>query len=388
MEAVNNSDFAIGQFRFLRGLLLVHGRMCYRRIANVACFMFFKNIANVCAGYFYSYFTAASSMQVIPLFFVTWYNVFFSSLPVVIYGFADQDVSKDVSAEVVELYSKGLRREFYTHVVFVRWCLEAVYFGAMCALVPVAGMAWLEGGFSANDGRPIDTTVIGFTVVCNVVVCVNFRFALEQHSWTVLEAVVLLMMFLALEFFALDILTIFDGTSSYMGYYESGVDQAVPVSYSHPAFWLQLVLCMLLTLGPRLASKGYHGVVGTPAKNAMLIRKRRRADRRGGGATPASTPGGGVASPEMGREMQRTMSNLGSGYAFSENEPSTAALHATHGGSAHSLIRNTVSGASRSTEKPTEGDGTTPPAWGENSDVQVPRSDTLSSKTRHKSESL
>ena len=28
MEAVNNSDFAIGQFRFLRGLLLVHGRMC------------------------------------------------------------------------------------------------------------------------------------------------------------------------------------------------------------------------------------------------------------------------------------------------------------------------------------------------------------------------
>ena len=25
-EAVNNSDFAIGQFRFLRGLLLVHGR--------------------------------------------------------------------------------------------------------------------------------------------------------------------------------------------------------------------------------------------------------------------------------------------------------------------------------------------------------------------------
>ena len=25
MEAVNNSDFAIGQFRFLRSLLLVHG---------------------------------------------------------------------------------------------------------------------------------------------------------------------------------------------------------------------------------------------------------------------------------------------------------------------------------------------------------------------------
>ena len=373
MEAVNNSDFAIGQFRFLRGLLLVHGRMCYRRIANVACFMFFKNIANVCAGYFYSYFTAASSMQIIPLFFVTWYNVFFSSLPVVIYGFADQDVSKDVSAEVVELYSKGLRREFYTHVVFVRWCVEAVYFGAMCALVPVASMAWIEGGFSANDGQPIDTTVLGFTIVCNVVVCVNFRFSLEQHSWTVMEAIVLLMMFLALEFFALDILTIFDGTSSYMGYYESGIDQAVPVSYKHPAFWFQLVLCMLMTLGPRLASKGYHGVVGTPAKNAMLIRKRRRADRRGG-PTPANTPGGLLNAPE-GREMQHTMSNLGRGYAFSENEPSAQALHANHTGSAHSLIRNTMSGAEGSV--------------GENSNVHVPTdARAMSDRKRQKSESL
>ena len=37
MQAVNNSDFAIGQFRFLRQLLLVHGRYCYRRMA-VFCY--------------------------------------------------------------------------------------------------------------------------------------------------------------------------------------------------------------------------------------------------------------------------------------------------------------------------------------------------------------
>ena len=39
MQAVNSSDFAIGQFRFLRGLLLVHGRQCYRRlsVSNQLC---------------------------------------------------------------------------------------------------------------------------------------------------------------------------------------------------------------------------------------------------------------------------------------------------------------------------------------------------------------
>lgn len=32
-QAVMSSDFAIGQFRFLETLLLVHGRWCYKRVA-------------------------------------------------------------------------------------------------------------------------------------------------------------------------------------------------------------------------------------------------------------------------------------------------------------------------------------------------------------------
>jgi magnesium-transporting ATPase (P-type) len=35
VQAVNNSDYAIGQFRFLRDLLLVHGRWNYRRTSKV-----------------------------------------------------------------------------------------------------------------------------------------------------------------------------------------------------------------------------------------------------------------------------------------------------------------------------------------------------------------
>ena len=34
-QAVNNSDFSLGQFRFLKKLLLVHGRWSYRRICKV-----------------------------------------------------------------------------------------------------------------------------------------------------------------------------------------------------------------------------------------------------------------------------------------------------------------------------------------------------------------
>lgn len=40
-QAVMSSDFAIGQFRFLARLTLVHGRWCYRRLAEtIACFFY------------------------------------------------------------------------------------------------------------------------------------------------------------------------------------------------------------------------------------------------------------------------------------------------------------------------------------------------------------
>ena len=42
MGAVNNSDFAIGQFRFLRSLLLVHGRNFYKRLAIFNYFVLYR----------------------------------------------------------------------------------------------------------------------------------------------------------------------------------------------------------------------------------------------------------------------------------------------------------------------------------------------------------
>ena len=205
MEAVNNSDFAIGQFRFLRSLMLVHGRYSYRRFSTLCCFMFFKNIALVMALYWYSLAAAGSAIQVLPLFFVTWWNVFFSALPVIAYGFQDQDVPKDVSAEAVELYSKGIRRQFYTHAVFVRWCAEALYFGLVCSMAPVLSMALLGAGDSVNsDGQPVDLSILGVAMMVNVTVCVNLRFALEGHSFGALETLFLALSFIALELYVLE----------------------------------------------------------------------------------------------------------------------------------------------------------------------------------------
>jgi len=47
MQAARASDYAIGQFRFLKPLLFVHGREAYRRNCDIVSFNFYKNLVYV-----------------------------------------------------------------------------------------------------------------------------------------------------------------------------------------------------------------------------------------------------------------------------------------------------------------------------------------------------
>jgi len=46
-QASRASDYAIGEFKLLRRLLLFHGREAYRRNSRLVCYNFYKNIVLV-----------------------------------------------------------------------------------------------------------------------------------------------------------------------------------------------------------------------------------------------------------------------------------------------------------------------------------------------------
>ena len=47
-QAVKASDYAIGKFKYLKTLLFVHGRECYRRNSYATYYILYKNIL-ICA---------------------------------------------------------------------------------------------------------------------------------------------------------------------------------------------------------------------------------------------------------------------------------------------------------------------------------------------------
>ncbi|KAL6541870.1 putative phospholipid-transporting ATPase 8 [Orobanche gracilis] len=110
MQAAMSSDFAIAQFQFLERLLLVHGHWCYRRISMMICYFFYKNIA---FGFTLFWFEAHASFSGQPAYndwYMSTYNVFFTSLPVIALGVFDQDVS-------ARLCLKGLVPGDFVHVI-------------------------------------------------------------------------------------------------------------------------------------------------------------------------------------------------------------------------------------------------------------------------------
>ena len=60
MQAVNSSDVALGEFKMLWRLLLVHGRLFYLRNSKMILYFFYKNFVVTMAHFYYSFYNGLS----------------------------------------------------------------------------------------------------------------------------------------------------------------------------------------------------------------------------------------------------------------------------------------------------------------------------------------
>ncbi|KAI4383555.1 hypothetical protein MLD38_009381 [Melastoma candidum] len=127
MQAVMASDFAIAQFRFLSDLLLVHGRWSYIRLCKVVTYFFYKNLTFTLTQFWFTFQAGFSGQRFYDDWFQSLYNVMFTSLPVIIFGLFDKDVSASLSKKYPELYREGIRNSFFKWRVVANWALSAFY---------------------------------------------------------------------------------------------------------------------------------------------------------------------------------------------------------------------------------------------------------------------
>ncbi|GIL71194.1 hypothetical protein Vretimale_17772 [Volvox reticuliferus] len=182
MQAVMSSDFAIAQFRFLVPLLLVHGRYCYKRIARMVLFFFYKNMLFGVTIFVFNAFNNFSGQFIYNDFYMTLFNVVFTALTPVVIGIFDRDVDKAMALKYPGLYMQGQRNEYFNFRAIVLWLMSSLYQTAIIMVFILWGCRSTVS--DRADGNPYTMWQTGLLMFSCVVVTVHFQVIQVIDQWT------------------------------------------------------------------------------------------------------------------------------------------------------------------------------------------------------------
>ena len=248
-QAVRCSDFGFSQFRFLLRALLVHGRWYYVRVSFLVNYSFYKNVAFITPQVYYAFFNGMSTQSLYESLALTFYNITFTSLPVLIYGLFEQDIPDFLLLKYPHFYSHYTKNANMTWKHFITWALLglwhswALFFGLYYTTLD-------DSSISYPGVQTPDLYLFGTTLVSSVVTVVNFKLLLETFHHNMFVSIsmgitfigYLLFMFLYCSFM----------TDFFANY---GIFWTIYLMFTSPSILLYMLLLCVTCLIPDICIK-------------------------------------------------------------------------------------------------------------------------------------
>lgn len=317
LQAVNSADFAIAQFRFLRRLLLVHGRWDYRRMTRVVLYSFYKNVVITLSLFYFTALAGFSGTSFYESMVYTTYN-FVLGLPIIFAGILDRDVSAKTALSHPSVYAVGLRYMDLNMRRISSWLTWAVLHSAIAFwfVYGIMGSAstalHTEGGWTmgsgAGTGGAEGLDAAGFTQFSVLVWAMQFEVCMNTTTWTRLNYAMLAISMAGFYLFV----SVYTNLSSVSPQFYGVAFQV----FASPNYWLTILLVLgvmmvvdyTTTLIGRMhfptptdiameLDRGYGD--GPRGKNGLLLWGDEDDGRHGGNtqAAVAAATGGGGGSP-------------------------------------------------------------------------------------------
>lgn len=181
-QAAMSSDYAIAQFRYLTRLVLVHGRWDYKRLAEMIPSFFYKNVVFTTTLFWYGIFDNFDGTYLFEYTYLMFYNLAYTSLPVIFMGIFDKDVEGHISLLVPELYRSGILRKDWNVRKFVWYMADGVYQSLVAFFLPF--FLYRGGVFVTHQGLALDHRYLVGTLVATIsIFACDTYVLLHQHSW-------------------------------------------------------------------------------------------------------------------------------------------------------------------------------------------------------------
>ena len=177
MRAVQASDFALGEFRFLRRLLLNQGRKNNIRISNMVLYFFYKNFIITIIHYYFAFYNNFSGQTIIDDWFIALYNMIFTALPLAVNAVFEFDLRPSDSIIIDKLlpflYIQTRDSPKFTVWNFIKTIIRAICEGAIIFFLIINSQQLTI--LSKDDGYVPDLWYFSMNIYTTIIFVVSLR---------------------------------------------------------------------------------------------------------------------------------------------------------------------------------------------------------------------
>eukprot|EP00698_Gefionella_okellyi_P023878 TRINITY_DN827_c0_g1_i1.p1 TRINITY_DN827_c0_g1~~TRINITY_DN827_c0_g1_i1.p1 ORF type:complete len:1107 (-),score=195.10 TRINITY_DN827_c0_g1_i1:3170-6490(-) len=180
MQAARCADYAVGQFRFLKRLLFVHGRYNYIRIASLVQYSFYKNIAFSLPLFFFGLYSGFSAQTVYDSWLMMVFNIVYTSVPILVVAIIDKDVPDFLLERKPVLYARCQQNYDFNMLTFGAWLASALWH----SVVIFFGSYLVMGDVLTEAGRTLGLYGLGTIMLSVCIIIVTVKVVMITRLWT------------------------------------------------------------------------------------------------------------------------------------------------------------------------------------------------------------
>ena len=186
-QAVNNADYAIGQFRFLARLILVYGHRSYRGITLASLVIMFKNIIFTLVQFCYTFLSDYSGTRNQSFLAVMFYNTLFTMIFPLYLGVFDRDVSDTNCFRFPQLHRQGISHKLFDTNIFLVFVFSSIYKALVITFISnycLLDSLYTSGSIEVYAFGVIETsiTILVANLTCSSIISSSSKLS-RRTSW-------------------------------------------------------------------------------------------------------------------------------------------------------------------------------------------------------------
>ncbi|XP_050892813.1 phospholipid-transporting ATPase 2 isoform X2 [Lathyrus oleraceus] len=278
LQAARAADYSIGKFRFLKRLILVHGRYSYNRTAFLSQYSFYKSLLICFIQIFFSFISGVSGTSLFNSVSLMAYNVFYTSVPVLV-SVLDKDLSEETVLHHPQILFYCQAGRLLNPSTFAGWFGRSLFHAVVVFIISIHSYAYDKS----------EMEEVSMVALSGCIWLQAFVITMETNSFTILQYLAIwgnLAAFYVINW-------IFSALPS------SGMYTIMFRLCRQPSYWITIFLMTAAGMGPILAIKYFRYTYKSSKINIL-----QQAERVGGPILSLAT-----IEPQL-RSMEKDVSTL------------------------------------------------------------------------------